>query len=268
MVDVIIKSFMRPQVLTKCVEAVHLYYPKNRILVGDDSQYFDEAILAGFSNVEVYRFPFDIGLSAGRNRLLEKVNTEYFLLLDHDFILHDDKTIEKMLAVATATDATIVGGLAWDEGAKAPRDYCGFFTKEDGEYVLNYYDMEKIKYNRAGDVRYCECRFTQNFMLGRTADFRNRSIHWDDDLKLMEHEDFFIRFPLDLRVITTPDVTVTHLCSQKNNSDPVYSAIRYDKAHKRRMRDKYKLKRKFFQERWGVVYDWTTLKFPALDAAE
>jgi hypothetical protein len=84
----------------------------------------------------------------------------------------------------------------------------------------------------------------------------------------MEHEDFSIRFPLDLRVITTPDITVTHLCSQQNNSDPVYRAIRYNKAHKRRIRDKYRLKGKFFQERWGVVFDWTTLKFPSLDAAE
>jgi hypothetical protein len=104
--------------------------------------------------------------------------------------------------------------------------------------------------------------------LGRTADFRKRSIRWDDDLKLMEHEDFFIRFPLDLRVTTTPDVTVTHLSTVNNNSDPVYRAIRYNESHKRRVREKYKLKGKYFKERWGVVYDWTALKFPSLDSAD
>lgn len=167
------------------------------------------------------------------------------------------------MRIAAETNASIVGGLLWDVGDAQPRHYCGYITKED-EYILNFYNLDKLAYKFIDGLRYCACRFTENFFLGKAADFRHHNIKWDDNLILMEHEDFFIRFPEQLRIVNTPDVYIKHYCSyQHNGRDPAYSKFRYDQIHRTRTKQKYNLSGDFFKSRY-VEHDWTDWRFPTI----
>lgn len=266
-VQFLIKSFLRPTVLRECLERIRQFYPY-RIIVADDSLQFDLSLLQEIDNVTYHPRPFNSGLSAGRNHLVSQVTSQYFILLDHDHLLVDANTVEHLVSVANNARASIVCGLLWDVGSPKPRNYFGHFTGDGQDITLNHYDPEKTLYAHAmtrysGHVRYCGCRYGANFMLGVTEDFHRHKIRWDDELKLMEHEDFFLRLSPEVRVTTTPDVWVEHRCCYEDKpSDPAYASFRYAKEHREKARAKYGLKSEFFLEKHGVLYDWTTWKFP------
>lgn len=265
-VQILIKSFLRPQVLRDCLRNIRKLYA-NDIILADDSPEFDLDVLTGTPNLQYHKLPAHSGLSTGRNHLLSQVTAPYFLLLDHDHNLTDSQTIEKLMVVMNETKASIVAGLLWDLGAKQPRKYCGYFTGDGKDITLNHYDFGKIKtavaVGRQLSVPYFGCRYSSNFFLGKTDDFHRYNIHWDDELKLMEHEDFFIRFPTSLRIATAPTVTVSHNCCYENSkAESEYARFRYAKEHRNRARTKHGLKSEFFLERHGVIYDWTTWSFP------
>ena len=52
----------------------------------------------------------DVGLSAGRNALLSRVQTPYFLLLDDDFEFTAETKIEKLASVVARGEADLVAG--------------------------------------------------------------------------------------------------------------------------------------------------------------
>ena len=262
-VQFLVKSFMRPAVLQQCLQSIRKYYPQP-ILLADDSHYFSENLLKGIADVTYYPMPYGSGLSAGRNHLLSQVTSEYFVLLDHDQLLMNEHSIAQLFAVMQRTNATIVSGRLWDVGVPSPRAYFGHFSNRGRDILLNHYDPVLTKYHDVNSVRYCGCRYGSNFFLGRTADFMVRKIQWDPDLKLMEHEDFFLRLPDACRVVTAPDVHVRHLCCYpESKAEPEYAKYRHDPTHRERVRAKYQLKSEFFLERHGVIYnDWRYWLFP------
>ena len=257
-IDIIIKSFMRPTILRQCVESVRRFYD-HRIIVADDSTNFHNP-LDGL-NVEVCRLPYDVGLSAGRNYLVKQVRSPLFLLLDSDFLLTDEHTIERLHEVLEETNSTLTAGLLWDAGVDSPRSYYGHYSRQGPKTVINYYDPRRTHFEETkSGIRYCGCRFTENFFLARTEDFLQYRIHWDESLKLMEHEDFFIRFPTKLRISMTPDVHVRHLPSYENGGyDPAYSQFRYRQEFKRLAEQKHP-----YIEKHNTIFDWTQWNFPRI----
>jgi len=254
--DIIIKSFMRPMTLRDCVASTRLFYD-NRIIVADDSAQFDSNLLKMY-NVEVHRLDYDIGISAGRNYLLDQVNSSLFLLLDSDFVLVDSKTIEKLYEIMIETGCSISAGLLWDIGAPSTRNYYGYFEQDyEGNISLKYYDPIKTIFKKTfNGFRYCGCRFTENFFLGNIEDFRSNNVHWDASLKVREHEDFFIRFPNELKITTTPDVYVRHYPCTNNSK---YLKFRYRPAFKKLAKKKNR-----FRDGGSTVFDWTSWKFPPI----
>jgi hypothetical protein len=275
--EILIKSFMRHDVLIFAIEEIRKHC-NLRIIVADDSFYICPSVKQKLQelNAELHQIGPDIGLSAGRNYLLRQVTTSRFLLMDNDFILKDSEAISNMMQVMDHSKAAIVGGLLWDQGASSPRSYCGFFTLED-EIVLNFYNRDKIPKVSVGDLEYYECRFCQNFFLGDTAIFKSKDILWNDDLKLMEHEDFFLRVPLNVKIVECPNVHVAHYpVMEKQGMQPAYlgfrgvimdekySMHRHAKEHKKKVCDLYNLKGEFFRENRGVWFDWVNQTFPLI----
>ena len=88
-VTIIIKTLDRCDCLINLLDSIFKKYPKIRVLVGDDSEISSkEKVMKKFGeyNLKYFDLEKDCGLSAGRNFLLNKVQTKYFVLADDDFV--------------------------------------------------------------------------------------------------------------------------------------------------------------------------------------
>ena len=94
LVTFLVKAFERRACLLRLLHSLGRMYPGVRVLVLDDSQKpsLEPLELSAFAAVyglqlRVLRAEFDVGLSEGRNRLVDAAETRYVLLLDGDFVM-------------------------------------------------------------------------------------------------------------------------------------------------------------------------------------
>lgn len=202
MFDIIIKTFNRYPSLKELLRSIETFYPNQKIIIADDSIEYGEDFYNQFDlNLTVLNLGVDVGLSHGRNRAIEKVKTEYALLLDDDFVFDERTNIEKLLTVAQHTNADVVGGQL-DTNGKID----GFNQfMEIKDRVLTYRKANTTFENIKG-IRYQKVDIVYNFGLFR------KKYRWDENIKIKgEHSDFFLsRQKENATVIYCPDVTIKH----------------------------------------------------------
>ena len=189
-VTAIIKTFNRRDLADKLVRSIRKYYPDLSIIVADDS-----TIESGpMQDCVYYRLPQDVGLSRGRNFLVNKVETRYTLLLDDDFEFSDSTKLGKL------QDA-LDDGFDLAAGRVNGKDHCGLLELNKG--VLKYVHGNRgLLHNRpVYDI-------TWNFFMARTEFLR--ALPRDESLKLCEHTDWFLSAKGKLRCTSLPDVNVLH----------------------------------------------------------
>lgn len=199
----IVKTFGRMDKVFALVRTVRHYYPGLRILVADDGESI--AKTAGkYRGFEYLPLPYDVGLSAGRNCLLEKVDTPYFMTLDDDFLLDEQSVIEGLIHALEVGNFDIAAGKNPVDESKFDIDFCGTMTVDATAMWLQP--------GFRGEPR-AECHpvdFVPNLFAARTQVIREKLL-WDENLKLGEHEDFFWRAKqLGIRVATCPAVSFIH----------------------------------------------------------
>ena len=197
-VTAIIKTFERVECLYRLLDSIELFYPSLKVIIVDDSR----LPLAdfNFNSCDYHWIGFDKGLSYGRNYALEKVNTEYFLLLDDDFVFSSDTNLNAFLEVLVRSDFDIIGGLV-----------------KEGDAYMNYYSNISIANGRLvqhpvtrSSSLLTRCEVVLNFFLAKTSSVKSIG-GWDTQLKLAEHTDFFINAKdHSLKVGFTEKCTVLH----------------------------------------------------------
>lgn len=178
-----VTHYLRPECLDRCLASIRLYYPDARI----DTQ--------------------DTGgnLSWGRNELLRRCRTPYFVLLEEDMEITADTDIDRLRRIVEHDDE-LAG--------------CGGWLDEHGQRVAWQHDFDVFRgassmqpsrqparVTPAGDVYY-PCHAIFNFGVFRTAALRE--CPWDEHLELAEHVEFFNRLRRRWRVAVSPDVTISH----------------------------------------------------------
>ncbi|NLT07381.1 MAG: glycosyltransferase family 2 protein [Solirubrobacterales bacterium] len=210
-----VTTFMRPAALGRLLASIAEHVPAARVHVADQGGGLDDA---GYDRLwrdlrargllyrpVVERLPFDCGVSAARNRLVDLAPGEFKLILDDDFVFTADTRVERFVALLDhRPDAGVVGGRVTRDGDENRFDLrferAGGLLREvpeDGPFLSH------------DGIRYREADCVVNFALMRAEVFER--VRWDPRLKIAEHEDFFLRL-LDtpFRVLHTPDVTVDH----------------------------------------------------------
>lgn len=199
----IIKTFERPRSLWLLLESMRAMYPDLEVIVGDDSfgkkERKDNQKACETYNARYVAFPKDIGLSFGRNRLLERVETPFFLLLDDDFVFTEKTRVEELVERVDKYGLDIVAGSVEMDGMR--KHYEGIFDYRGNEL----HSIARSK-GRVGDVYLYDLVF--NFFAGRTKTVS--FLGWTDELKLAEHTDFFFRARDLLSVGYYGDVEVTN----------------------------------------------------------
>lgn len=230
---ILIKTFERPDCLVRILTSIDKYQPGTPVIIADDSANSSrKKVLSRFSDmiVEFVDLPFDSGVSRGRNRLLDRVTTPYFVLCDDDLVFHNNTNLLLFRKLLERHNLDILGGLWYDVAPDLVT-----FTRTLAKGVLSGAGrtvLEKITPTGRkhvfegtmalhGDVLICNslaysapvtmCDYTHNFFVARTKVVREVLGGWDENLKINEHLDFFIRAKnLGLRVATTHEVSAKH----------------------------------------------------------
>jgi len=228
--EILIKSFIRFDKLLHLLHSIQKYYPDVTIRVADDSpdnKERDEVcnIIRSMNNCYFYKLPFDVGLCVGRNFLLKKVKTAYFVLLDDDFAFTENTSLEKLQSVLQGDqDCIIAGGRCINFGRKSYHGHGHIEIR--GNKIIRYVYGSKAPSVQINGVECVPCRMTQNFFMGNIALFRKHHIQWDERLKIKEHVWFFLNLPEELRIYYIPSVVVNHYPAGGNNT---YTKFRYNK---------------------------------------
>ena len=232
----IVKAFERPDCLRRLLKSIGDVYPGANVIVLDDSKAAllpgDEASVLAIRhnlNFTYLRTEYDIGLSAGRNRLVDVVKTSYAVLLDDDSVLNGSENILLLVTVLEAGRFDIAGGCV-----QSPKYGPGWsYSLSHGDNRLTVAPdvactpgelaHRPPDFNTA-DVACWKVDFILNFFVGRVEALRS-GVQWDPRLKLGEHEDFFLRAQKrGLKVAMCRGITVLndHSC----DTSTVYASSR------------------------------------------
>jgi hypothetical protein len=201
--------------IQRLATSIERYFPETTIFIASDSgKPIDKTKLLNFTSsdnikgydltntIVIYDLPEDSGLSKCRNYLLEKTTTPFFFLLDDDFELEEDSHLDILFElIYTYKHIDIIAGKI-PEDIREFHDFSGVFLRygrtlelvynvsEDREEQMLFPQSADEKMNDGSRCRQVD--FVPNVFMGRREAFR--SVLWDDDLKVGEHEDFFLRF--------------------------------------------------------------------------
>lgn len=171
-----VKTFIRPKTLDKCLESIRARYPDVKILVANDGP---DPIVNNKAD-QVFNLPFDVGLSAGRNYLLDRVETEFVMFIDDDTIFSETSKVEDMLGVLHNNSEIDLAA-----GKIRGNSFCGTLEKEHGILFRNVGSYSSII---SGFKIY---DYVLNLFVARTS--KVKEVRWDEELKIVEHMDFFWR---------------------------------------------------------------------------
>lgn len=229
------------QLLTSVPDAV------DRVIIADDGDE-DLSLLIREDwpfTLEIIDLPYDSGLGAGRQAIVDAVDSEYLLIVDTDHEVPDNVGALRDILEA---DPSIGGVSGMIDNGDGPTGLFHDLVERDG-MLLRTFDHEPPAESIAGH-RFREFDFVPNAALFRTDALAEYA--WDPAYTIgREHLDFYVgHMDTDWRFGVAPDVVFPH--------HPGGSAF-YERN--RASATKLAESKRYFREKWGydaVVYesDW------------
>lgn len=227
-VSILIKTLERPTQLKNLLYSIQILKFNGPIIIADDSRVpYKEEVLQQFPDLKItyISLPFDTGTAEGRNLMLERVNTKYFVLCDDDFIFEPRTRIPVMQKLLIDNNFDILGGVFRQYNLKSRKAKLKFTMSKwllkfniliPATNIFEYHAgfdldgkicrMKKIHYKDPFSL----CDMTHNFFMASTEKVKSIG-GWNPLLKGGEHQNFFIRAKLKgLKVATTRQCGVIH----------------------------------------------------------
>ena len=92
-VSICLKTLYRKDLLLANITEIRKIMPNIKIIVADDSddkyKLKNKNVINKFKNIEYLELPYDSGLSYGRNKAVERVNTKYTIITDDSRCITD-----------------------------------------------------------------------------------------------------------------------------------------------------------------------------------
>lgn len=221
------------------------YYPNANVYVADqndvlDREYYkklrNQLFKAGYQKrISVEHLPYDCGLSFARNHLVKTTPNKYKLILDDDMVFTKETDIQKMVELLEAhPSAGIVGGRVQQLGSDL---HFEFKLEIKGNTLHQIPDGNQYKTHN--DIKFRKTGCVLNFALMRGDLFNH--IEWDNNLKVTEHMDFYIRMKnIPYQILYTPDVVIDHPPIEREQD---YKELRQRKEFLVQMLQKHKVTR-------------------------
>ena len=183
------------EILKKCLKSIN---PKVKILIVENSSHFKylKEIQSNFSNIEVICSGSNLGYGGGNNFGLNKVKTNYALILNPDTVCEDNFFLNINKYLSGNIDFTLIGATYRNKTDFKP---AGFFNKKDlkdaqfdkesnlyevdwiaGHTIL--FNMKKFSNKIFFDENFF--LFFEEFDLCMTLKKRNEKVYMCPDLKI------------------------------------------------------------------------------------
>jgi glycosyltransferase involved in cell wall biosynthesis len=196
-------------------DSVQKFYPGTLVLASDDGENSTErGEMPGLPTLRWIVLPVDSGLSIGRNELILSARTPYVHVVDDDFTISSRSHFELLLEVLHTSSFDLAS-------PRIPADVASGWSYR-GLFSIDNKTLSLVR-GLHGTHRGCEhVDFVPNvFMAKREALLRSP---WDPELKLGEHEEFFLRLTQSgAKVLYCNDLEITHIQYQwwkYVNNDP------------------------------------------------
>lgn len=218
-VTVIFKSFERQKMAKRLYENLQKYYPGVRVVIADDSR--KPLDLQGDS-LTIIQLPFNSGLSYGLNQALERVDTPYVMRMDDDELLTVRTRLGKQVEfLERYSEIDIVGfcvltAIRCQNLDEAVSEFTRFSMKDAPKPLL-------IPHMTRVDGNHFVMGKVPNVYVARTD--KIRSIGWDSNIRMMDHQDFFWRASGNLVTTIALGTAVLHY---HNPFDRYYQRFRQD----------------------------------------
>lgn len=235
-VDFLITSYLRWELLEKCIDSIFQFYPQAKVYVADQSGSwgFPVYLLKKYDKkVQFFMLPEDCGLSYARNYLVKNSRRPYKLILEDDFVFTEETKIEKMVEIMEYVTCSVIGGSVYIADQRLPFE---FNFKKIGDELHQVSDGDNWQEKEGLKYKYTQC--VLNFTLFKKEVFDD--IIWDEELKLREHQDFFYRLTkTPHKVVFMPDIKIV---DNKRNWRIDKDDERVKKYKEDKGRDEYMLK--------------------------
>jgi GT2 family glycosyltransferase len=221
---IVVKTFQRPEALSRLLGSIRRFAPGVPLVVVDDSA---EPLAPVPEDITRYlHLPFDsLGVSSGRNLGVRQVETPYTLICDDDMVLGRKTDVAKMLRTVRTTPFDVVSCRwldhePWRSIPRGYRRYEGTLDVENGALV------HRLGATRGEIDGLPVFDIVHQFFVAPTEALRANP--WDEGFKVAgEHVDFFLRLK-ERGVLCTrlPDAIVYH----RPQLPPSYASFRADTA--------------------------------------
>lgn len=211
-----VTAFERVLHLERIVESLLRARPNARIIVADNGR--EKAKLP--PSVKVVHLPFDCGVSAARNALIDRLETDYLFLLEEDFEFTTETRVERLLDVLEQNpEIGFVGGSLYQDGRKL--DYAVNLRRFRETLYLEPSRYDLLTTPNGTTYRPCDMCF--NFGLIRREMLREH--RWPEELKVGEHSAYFsaVKQAARWRVAHCDQVRAIH---HREGRTPTYNRYR------------------------------------------
>ena len=224
-VTFVFKSFQRQGLAKRLYKNIQRYYPGVRVIIADDSK---EPLTLTGPGLTVVQLPFNSGLSRGLNAALERVETPFVVRMDDDELLTPYAKFHEQLEFLLEHPEV-------DLAAVLPRNLP---LERRWKKSLDYYVNEpmghapkplKIPHGTWIDCSHVVLGKVPNIFLARTEKYR--ALGYDDNIRMLDHQNFFFRAAGNLVSAVDVDAYVLH---HHNRFDRSYQRYREDVMEDRR----------------------------------
>lgn len=203
-VTFIYKSFERQKMAKRLYKCIQRYYPGAKVIIADDSSVPLE--LDGES-LEIIHLEFNSGISAGLNKALAGVETPFVMRMDDDELLTPFSKIGQELEFLLNHDEVdLVGfGVMSTPKCEHPRKSSETYYAQDmrlAPLALKIPHMTRL------DSSHIVLGKVANIFLARTD--KIKAIGWDDNIRMIDHNEFFMRAAGNIVSVLNPDTIVFH----------------------------------------------------------
>ncbi len=222
-VTIMFKSFERQKQARALVKSIWKYYPGVRIVIADDSATpLTVPSLPGKKIIKIVQMPFNSGLSRGLNLALVEIDTPFMVRMDDDELLTRHVDLAKELRfLQTHSEVDLVGMPCIDA--------CKSLSVQNSLRVYSRFDMReapiplKIPHGTKIDESHFVLGKVPNIFLARTESVRK--VGWDNNIRMIDHHDFFYRAAGILVSVLSLDSVLFH---NHNFFSPHYNRYRSD----------------------------------------
>ena len=223
----IVTTFLRDNLLFKCVEKLRAKYPDAAIFVADNGRPSPEKDeFLSLKGATLVQLPFDVGVGGCRNGAMKRIPPEFkrIVIMEDDVYMMDGTDFGVLSAILDERPTVGIAGGVLMENFGLERHYEATTWIEGDVHHIRRVNTPNWLQTKDGRIKFFLCDLIFNVFMMRREVWDDNP--WDEQFKTaLEHSDFFMSLKTRTKwqVAYTPQFRVAHI---KQKQTPEYIGYR------------------------------------------